>query len=458
MSGKPAISIIISATKDRRFLSTLIRSILTQKFNDLEVILFDTRVTGSPKKRNYFRHSTRIASVHIRKLTTNSCSFNYGLSIAKGKYICFMDARSIMLRNRLKILHDYMESHRKVGCTGSTVEYVDEHGALMHTNRQTIKLVRASLLVGSTVLLSSLIFRTSSLKTARLRFNANLKYAFEYDFVVRAFNALHVQMIHTTILRHVADQRINHYRDLKKREKEINLIRIQTLKTVINLAKQSELDLHLKLMCNEYLPDDELQSAISWLNLLLRQNETRKQYDSRSLYQVLETVIVKSVRTNNLGGWSIEKKMLLFIKSVLRQGKTILEFGSGIGTDALLKYYKVISIENNKSFAFKRNERHLCLYSPLENDWYDRVKVRQALLKNPDMLLVDGPPGTLRQGILSNIDLFSHLTVPVIFDDIDRILDQQVMLEFCRKLGYTYRVFTGDQKQFAFCEKQLSCN
>ena len=47
------------------------------------------------------------------------------------------------------------------------------------------------------------------------------------------------------------------------------------------------------------------------------------------------------------GEWAISEELYEDIKSILPEGKTILEFGSGSGTHELLKHWSVISVEDN---------------------------------------------------------------------------------------------------------------
>lgn len=46
----------------------------------------------------------------------------------------------------------------------------------------------------------------------------------------------------------------------------------------------------------------------------------------------------KLIMTNNFGGWAIQESCYEFIKKTLPEGSTILELGSGIGTDYLSKH------------------------------------------------------------------------------------------------------------------------
>lgn len=79
--------------------------------------------------------------------------------------------------------------------------------------------------------------------------------------------------------------------------------------------------------------------------------------------------------------------------------------------------------------------------------------MKELLKKTCDLVIVDGPPQELRKGILKNLDLFQNDKVPVIFNDMNRTLDKEVMLTFCKKLNYNYKIIEGDRKAFAFCLK-----
>ena len=154
-----------------------------------------------------------------------------------------------------------------------------------------------------------------------------------------------------------------------------------------------------------------------------------------------------------LGGWAIEKELIDFITKKIPRGKSILEFGSGAGTDVLLENYKVSSIEHDKVFLYKRGENHTSIHATIQNKWYHRNKVEDALNNEYDLVLIDGPPGALRKGILENLDLFQNNDKPVIFDDINRNLDKAIMISFCNALNYQYHIFAGSQKTFAYCVK-----
>lgn len=95
----PVLSIIIPVFRAERFLNRCIDSILEQTFSDYELILVDD---GSPDHcgqicDEYASKDGRIIVIHQENKGV-SAARNVGLTIAKGKYITFVDADDAMER------------------------------------------------------------------------------------------------------------------------------------------------------------------------------------------------------------------------------------------------------------------------------------------------------------------------------------------------------------------------
>ena len=166
-----------------------------------------------------------------------------------------------------------------------------------------------------------------------------------------------------------------------------------------------------------------------------------------------------------LDGMSIGKNCFKKIREILPEGSTILELGSGEGTDELLKHYRVISIEHNEKYVSHKGKYiHICIYAPIkdyvmkakkiynEKGWYDVSVVTNALQQlegKYDLILVDGPNGSIgRGGFLKFFSIFKQ-DVPIIIDDVhdNRYLDMTSKITLKLKVGF--KVFTDYRKQFA---------
>ncbi|MBO9682361.1 MAG: hypothetical protein J7502_06800, partial [Flavisolibacter sp.] len=86
-------------------------------------------------------------------------------------------------------------------------------------------------------------------------------------------------------------------------------------------------------------------------------------------------------------------------------------------------------------------------------NWYSSDALRGVDFNSFDFLIIDGPIGDFREGILRNLNLFKSLYKPIIFDDAERSLDFSVIKSFCNSLNYNFKVFKGEEKSFAYCHK-----
>lgn len=159
----------------------------------------------------------------------------------------------------------------------------------------------------------------------------------------------------------------------------------------------------------------------------------------------------KVIDEYNLDRFSIDYSLLDYIQRVLPEGKTILELGSGAGTEKLLKYWEVISVEHDWEYVKTLTNRYI--HAPLTDhkairnhsgpmEWYDRDILKPELegLKY-DMLLVDGPPGKTRCGIVKYIDLF-NTDIIMVFDDLQRKADRAIVNSIAAKLNKPFVTYT----------------
>ena len=154
---------------------------------------------------------------------------------------------------------------------------------------------------------------------------------------------------------------------------------------------------------------------------------------------------------SNLNGWAISEDLLSWIHVNLKKGSTILELGSGTGTIELTKDYKVYSIEHDSRWLNKAKDSNY-LYAPIKDyddyRWYDIDVVKSIDEIKYDLIIVDGPPGTIgREGFLYNIELFDT-DVTIIIDDSNRPDELKLAKDLAFNLGRKYKPYGGSEKSF----------
>ena len=150
-------------------------------------------------------------------------------------------------------------------------------------------------------------------------------------------------------------------------------------------------------------------------------------------------------------GWAISIELFNYIKENLPVGSTILSMGSGLGDKYLIEAgYKMISIEQDKKYMNLYHNNYI--YAPIVNKYFDMEIVIDAIKDiDYDLVLVDAPTKASggRMGFINLEYLIKD--VPVIFDDVNRVDDMNVALEW-QKMRDTNIEIIGTTKQFAICE------
>jgi hypothetical protein len=151
----------------------------------------------------------------------------------------------------------------------------------------------------------------------------------------------------------------------------------------------------------------------------------------------------------NLNGFSISEQLFAWIGENIPIGSVILELGSGSGTIELCKYYTVYSVEHDEKFIGLSRSNYI--HAPIKSGWYDVEILKKQLPEKYDLLLIDGPPGTIgRHKFFENIHLF-RTNIPVIFDDTHRKAEKETAMKTAAFLGRPYQQFSSNKKSFIVC-------
>lgn len=451
------ISVVMPCYNSEKYIGKAIQSILDQTFKNFELLIINDGSTDATENEIKKFEDPRISYFKFIKNKGNYPARNMGISKASGKYICMMDSDDISLPNRLQCQYNYLENHSNVGCVGSAYEVVDKNGASKGIIRRpkNDSMIKPWLLSNPYVYQPTIMFRIDLIKKHNLLYNESFKYAGDYDFVVRLAKVSGLGNVSEVLVNYR-----NHSGQIstsKKMEQRClaNIVREQQLEPFGITFNDKALALHLKLMRNEYIDDSELEPCYQWLNKLLEANREKKVYNPRHFYKFFKQTFQMAVFNNALGGWSIEKAMLNHIKTILPKGKSIIEFGSGKGTEALLRDYKVTSIEHDDGFCFQRDEKHEIVFAPLENNWYSSQSVSAVFDQEHNLIIIDGPLQEFRIGILQNIHLFEKVSAPVLFSNVDEESNRNTMMKFCNSLSLNYEIISGEKKDFAVCTRKI---
>ena len=138
-------------------------------------------------------------------------------------------------------------------------------------------------------------------------------------------------------------------------------------------------------------------------------------------------------------GAAMSKELFYYIRNTLEIDKIILELGSGWTSGELSKFYAVYSVEDNQQWLNKFKTHYI--HAPIKNGWFDIEVFKKQLPSKYDLIIVDGPAGHIgRSGFFKNLDLF-NTNIPIIFDDVNRKSEYDLMCDVAKKLNRTYTIF-----------------
>lgn len=132
----PSVSVIMSTYKEEEnYLRAAIESILNQTYKDFEFII----ILDNPENnlhisiiQEYAEHDKRV-NFHINEKNLGlTKSLNKGLSLAKGRYICRMDADDISENDRIKIQKKYLEENN-YDLIGGITQIIDENNNAIYS-------------------------------------------------------------------------------------------------------------------------------------------------------------------------------------------------------------------------------------------------------------------------------------------------------------------------------------
>lgn len=121
---KPLVSIVIPAYNAANFLSETIESVLSQTYQNWELIIVDDESTDATAgiAKNYAEKDSRIRYVFQTNQKMASAR-NAGIRQAAGKYVAFLDADNLFLKDKLEDQVAFMETHPECGVCYAKIHY-----------------------------------------------------------------------------------------------------------------------------------------------------------------------------------------------------------------------------------------------------------------------------------------------------------------------------------------------
>lgn len=127
----PTVSVIIPSYNHERFVKECIDSVLSQTFQDFEIVITDDNSTdrtveiirsfGDPRIKLFVNTENRGACI-----TSNNC-----IRHSKGRYIAMLSSDDAWYPEKLAVQVKYLEDHPRIAAVFGKVDWIDENGDLI---------------------------------------------------------------------------------------------------------------------------------------------------------------------------------------------------------------------------------------------------------------------------------------------------------------------------------------
>jgi glycosyltransferase involved in cell wall biosynthesis len=124
----PLVSVVIPTYNSAQYLPETIESVLSQSWQDFEIIIVDDGSTDNTQEIVEAFNSTKIRYIRQENSGGPSKPRNVGVHHARGKYISLFDSDDLMSRNKLAQAVAFLERYSDLGLLFANFEVCNERG------------------------------------------------------------------------------------------------------------------------------------------------------------------------------------------------------------------------------------------------------------------------------------------------------------------------------------------
>ncbi|MCK8083867.1 glycosyltransferase family A protein [Vibrio sp. 1CM24A] len=204
------ISVVIPTHNRSIMLDRAINSVLTQTYENLEVIVVDDASTDDTENLVSSYQDSRVSYIKIKNSKGANFARNTGVRSSNGEYVAFLDDDDIWFPNKLFLQVEMLKNNSNLGLVYTGIEVVTEGEDIRYSikpkfNGDISKIILTDNCIGttSTVVLSRKVFEKAG------GFDENLPQLQDYDLWIRIAQICEVGFISDDLIYYYVHQSIS---------------------------------------------------------------------------------------------------------------------------------------------------------------------------------------------------------------------------------------------------------
>lgn len=246
MKNEPFITVLLPVYNCEKYIFEAIQSILTQTYSNFELLIIDDCSTDETLSVCKSFEDDRIIIIEKEKNSGYTNSLNYGISIAKGKYIARMDGDDISLPMRFEKQVAFMEANEDVVVCGTNFSIIDrdELFILPEFNEQ----LKVRLLYGNSLGHPTVMIRKIVLKENHIIYNTQMEPAEDYALWVQLIKFGKLHNLQECLLKYrVHDAQVSSIRN-ERQMQSARQTRLKLLSYLGSTISKEEQNVYLKVI------------------------------------------------------------------------------------------------------------------------------------------------------------------------------------------------------------------
>ena len=287
--NKPSLSIIMPVYNSGQFLSSAVKSVLEQSFQDFELIVINDGSTDNSRQVIQSFNDRRIVYLENERNSGIVFSRNKGLKKAKGSFIGMLDADDIAYRDKFEKQIRFLTENPDFGMVGSWVRFINMQGKRIRGGwklKATPEEIPAIMLFKNYFLQSAVLYRKECLD--------NFSFSEGFDILEDYLIWYHILKKHKAwnLPEYLVDYRIHGEGVTKKHrqdriEKEKRVFKIMFKDMGIDTTSE-DLDLQMIIRNGDPIRDKEtLLSIEQWLLKIVTRNNKMELYNKVHLKHIV---------------------------------------------------------------------------------------------------------------------------------------------------------------------------